>query len=208
MPHRKIQIYHVCLLATLLLIYVWSLMNPSDLFTWFLEMFPVLIGLGVLLFTYHRFRLTNLTYTLICGHAVILLIGAHYTYAEVPLFNWFKDVFDLSRNHYDRLGHFAQGFVPAMIAQEILIRTSPLRSSKWLMPVVVSVCLAISAIYELVEWSVAELTGSAAEAFLGTQGDVWDTQKDMAFCLVGAVLALLFFSSWQNRQIKRLEAKD
>ena len=208
MPDRKTQTYHICLLATLLLIYVWSVIEPSDMFTWVLEMFPVVLGLGVLLLTYRRFRLTDLTYTFIWGHAVILLVGAHYTYAGVPLFDWFKEVFHFSRNHYDRLGHFAQGFVPAMIAREVLIRTSPLRGSRWLMPLVVSVCLAISAVYELIEWVVAELTGSAAEAFLGTQGDVWDTQKDMAFCLVGAVMALLLFSSWQNRQIKRLAAKD
>ena len=201
----KSQSYHTSLFVTLLLIYLWSLIKPSDIFTWFLEMFPVLIGLAVLLSTYRRFRLTDLTYTLIWGHAVILLVGAHYTYAQVPLFDWIKDIFDLSRNHYDRLGHFAQGFVPAMIAREVLVRTSPLRGSKWLMPLVVSVCLAISAIYELVEWLAAEMSGSAAEAFLGTQGDVWDTQKDMAFCLVGAILALLFLSSRQNRQLKAIQ---
>lgn len=208
MEQRKIRTSHLCFLITLLLVYAWSFIRPSDGFTWFLEMLPVLLGLAVLIWTYYIFRLTDLTYTLILGHAVILLVGAHYTYAEVPLFNWLKDVFDLSRNHYDRLGHFAQGFVPAVIAREVLIRTSPLRGSKWLVPLVVSVCLAISAVYELVEWIVAALTGTAAEAFLGTQGDVWDTQKDMAFCLIGAMLALLFLSSWQNRQIEKLKIKD
>ncbi len=202
MKQQKIGACHLCLLVTLLLIYVWSFIYPFDMFTWFLEMLPVPLGLAVLAGTYRKFRLTNLTYTLIWIHAVILLVGAHYTYAEVPLFDWIKDIFDLSRNHYDRLGHFAQGFVPAMIAREVLIRTSPLRGSKWLWPLVISVCLAISAVYELIEWLTAELSGSAAEAFLGTQGDIWDTQKDMAFCLLGAAAALLFLSAWHNRQLK------
>ncbi len=208
MRRQTLSTYYLCLLSTLLLVYVWSVIEPADLFTWFLEMFPALLGTAVLLLTYRRFRFTPMTYTLIWGHAIILLVGAHYTYAEVPLFNWIKDAFDLSRNHYDRVGHFAQGFVPAMIGREILVRKSPLRGSRWLMPLVVSVCLAISALYELVEWAVAALTGSAADAFLGTQGDVWDTQKDMAFCLIGAVAALLFFSALQDRQIKRLETMD
>ncbi|MBC8393741.1 MAG: DUF2238 domain-containing protein [Deltaproteobacteria bacterium] len=205
MRHPKNQIYHICLLITLLLIYIWSFIKPSDIFTWFLEMLPVLIGLAVLLLTYRRFRLTDLIYTLIWVHGMILLVGAHYTYAQVPLFDWIKDFFELSRNHYDRLGHFAQGFVPAMIAREVLIRTSPLRGSKWLMPLVVYVCLAISAIYELIEWLVAELTGSAAEAFLGTQGDIWDTQKDMALCFFGASAALFFLSTWHDRQLKEIQ---
>lgn len=208
MRRQTLSTYYLCLLSTLLAIYIWSVIEPADLFTWFLEMFPALLGTAVLLLTYRRFRFTPMTYTLIWGHAIILLVGAHYTYAEVPLFNWIKDVFDLSRNHYDRVGHFAQGFVPAMITREILVRKSPLRGSRWLMPLVISVCLAISALYELVEWAVAALTGSAADAFLGTQGDVWDTQKDMAFCLVGATAALLFFSAIQDRQINRLEAMD
>lgn len=208
MRRQTLSTYYLCLLSTLLAIYIWSVIKPADLFTWFLEMFPALLGTAVLLLTYRRFRFTPMTYTLIWGHAIILLVGAHYTYAEVPLFNWIKDVFDLSRNHYDRVGHFAQGFVPAMVTREILVRKSPLRGSRWLMPLVMSVCLAISALYELVEWAVAALTGSAADAFLGTQGDVWDTQKDMAFCLVGATAALLFFSALQDRQIKRLEAMD
>lgn len=208
MQQQKISIYPLCLLSTLLVIYVWSAIEPADLFTWFLEMFPALLGTVVLLLTYRRFRFTPMTYTLMWVHAIILLVGAHYTYAEVPLFDRIKEVFDLSRNHYDRVGHFAQGFVPAMIGREILIRKSPLRGSRWLMPLVVSVCLAISALYELIEWTVAALTGSAAEAFLGTQGDVWDTQKDMAFCLAGAMAALLLFSALQNRQIARLEAAD
>lgn len=205
MAKKTIPTYYLVLLSSLLLIYIWSLINPTDLYTWFLEMLPVVLGAGVLLLTYRRFRFTSLTYTLIWVHAVILLVGAHYTYAEVPLFDWLKEVFDLSRNHYDRVGHFAQGFVPAMIARELLMRRSPLRGSRWLWPLVVAVCLAVSALYELAEWTIAAMTGSAADAFLGTQGDVWDTQKDMAFCLVGAMAALLSLATWQKREIKRLE---
>lgn len=208
MAQKTIPTYYLFLLSSLLLIYIWSLINPTDLYTWFLEMLPVVLGAGVLLLTCRRLRFTSLTYTLIWVHAVILLVGAHYTYAEVPLFDWLKEVFDLSRNHYDRVGHFAQGFVPAMITRELLMRRSPLRGSRWLLPLVVAVCLAVSALYELAEWIIAAMTGSAADAFLGTQGDVWDTQKDMAFCLVGAVAALLSLATWQNREIKRMEAAN
>jgi putative membrane protein len=192
----------------LMVIFIWSVIHPVDGFTWFLEMIPVVLGLMVLLTTARRFPLTNLSYVLIFFHCVILLVGAHYTYAKVPMFDWIRDVFDLSRNHYDRLGHVTQGFVPAMLTREILIRTSPLRKSRWLMPLTISVCLSISAIYELFEWAVAELTGTAAEAFLGTQGDVWDTQKDMAFCLVGAMVSLLLLSRLQDRQLSRMASKQ
>ena len=150
---------------------------------------------------YPRFRFTDLVYTLIAAHMIILMIGGHYTYAEVPLFNWIRDTFGFSRNHYDRLGHFAQGFVPAMIAREVFLRRSPLRRGKWLIFVVLSVCLSISAMYELVEWTTAVLSGSAADAFLGTQGDVWDTQKDMTFALVGAMVALLTMTRWHDREL-------
>jgi putative membrane protein len=168
-----------------------------------LLLLPVVIGLMVLIPTYRRFRLTNLTYTLIWIHAVILLVGAHYTYAGVPLFDWIQDVFDLSRNHYDRLGHFVQGFVPAVIAREVLIRTSPLKNNRWLWITVIVFCLAFSAVYEIVEWTVAELSGTAAEAFLGTQGDVWDSQKDMALCLIGAIISLLLLSRWHDKQLSK-----
>ena len=200
--------YPLILLLLLLPVFVWSVISPADYFTWLLEMLPVVIGLMVLIPTYRRFRLTNLTSTLICTHAVILLIGAHYTYAGVPLFDWIQDVFDLSRNHYDRLGHFVQGFVPAVIAREVLIRTSPLKHSKWLWITVISICLSISAVYELVEWSVAVISGTAAEAFLGTQGDVWDTQKDMALCLVGSVVSLILLSHWHDKQLSEIAPAD
>ena len=195
--------YSLVLLLLLFPVFIWSVISPADYFTWFLEMLPVVIGLFILVPTYNRFRLTNLTYTLIAIHAVILLVGAHYTYADVPLFDWIRVVFNLSRNHYDRLGHFVQGFVPAMIAREVLIRTSPLKKSKWLWITVISFCLAFSAVYEMVEWAVAELSGTAAEAFLGTQGDVWDTQKDMALCLVGTVASLIMLSRWHDRQLEK-----
>ena len=143
--------YSPMLVLLLFPVFIWSAISPADYFTWFLEMLPVVIGLFILVPTYNRFRLTNLTYTLIAIHAVVLLVGAHYTYAGVPLFDWIRDVFGLSRNHYDRLGHFVQGFVPAMIAREVLVRTSPLKNSRWLWITVVAFCLAFSAVYELVE---------------------------------------------------------
>jgi len=197
------------ILSLLLLpVYIWSAIFPLDFFTWVLEMLPVALGVMVLIPTYRRFRLTNLTYTLIWIHAVILLVGAHYTYAGVPLFDWIQEVFGLSRNHYDRVGHFVQGFVPAVIAREVLIRTSPLKNSKWLWITVISICLSISAVYELLEWTVAVISGTAADAFLGTQGDVWDTQKDMALCLVGSVLSLILLSHWHDKQLSETVLVD
>ena len=196
--------YPHLLLLLLVPVYLWSVIHPADGFTWVLEMFRVVIGVCVLVPTFNRFRLTHLTYTLIWIHAAVLLVGAHYTYAGVPLFDWIRDSLDLSRNHYDRVGHFVQGFVPVMIAREVLIRTSPLKSSKWLCVIVVSICLAFSAVYELVEWGVAGLSGTAAEAFLGTQGDVWDTQKDMALCLVGSIVSLPLLSRWHDKQLLKI----
>ncbi|HKG21950.1 MAG TPA: DUF2238 domain-containing protein, partial [Blastocatellia bacterium] len=151
--------------------------------------------------TRSRFEFTSLAYVLIAVHAVVLMVGGHYTYAEVPLFDWVRDALGLERNHYDRLGHFIQGFVPAVVAREILIRQSPLKRGKWLFAVVVSFCLSISACYELIEWGVALATGSAAEAFLGTQGDAWDTQWDMALALSGAITSLLIFRGLHDRQL-------
>jgi putative membrane protein len=192
------------LLATLLLIFLWSGIEPADRFTWFLEVLPAVIGVIVLMATIRRFPLTGLLYLLIWLHAVILFVGGHYTYAEVPLFNWLRDSFDLQRNYYDRVGHFAQGFVPAMIAREILLRTSPLQPGKWLFFIVTCICLAISAGYEFVEWWVAVGTGSAAEAFLGTQGDVWDTQWDMFLAFCGAIVAQLTLTGVHSRQLDKL----
>ncbi|HVF90472.1 MAG TPA: DUF2238 domain-containing protein [Blastocatellia bacterium] len=195
------------LLLVLLLVFIWSAIRPHDYFTWLLEVLPAMAAVALLWATRSRFEFTSLAYILIAVHAVVLMVGGHYTYAEVPLFDWVRDALGLERNHYDRLGHFIQGFVPAIVAREILLRQSPLRRGKWLFAVVVSFCLSISAFYELIEWWVALATGSAAEAFLGTQGDAWDTQWDMALALSGAVTSLLIFQGLHDRQLDRLEAK-
>jgi putative membrane protein len=200
--------FHLALVTSFLAILVWSVIKPHDLFTWFLETAPAMIALGILAATYRRFRLTNLTYVLIWIHAIILLVGGHYTYAEVPLFDWLRDTFDLSRNHYDRVGHFAQGFVPAIIAREVVLRNSPLKRGKLLTFIVLSVCLAISASYELIEFGVSIATGSAGDAFLGTQGDIWDTQKDMLLCLIGAVTALATLNALHDRSLERLIERE
>lgn len=184
-------------------VFIWSAINPHDYFTWFLEVAPALIGLVLLAVTYRSFRFTVLAYWLMLIHAVILMVGGHYTYAEVPLFNWIRDTFELSRNNYDKVGHFAQGFIPAIIAREMLIRKTPLKPGKWLFFIVVSVCLAISAFYELIEWWVAVASGESAEAFLGTQGYVWDTQSDMAYALTGAITALVLLGRYHNRKLER-----
>jgi len=192
------------LLAATLAILVWSFINPHDRFTWLLEVLPFLIALPILALTARRFPLTPLVYTLIAIHATILMVGGHYTYAEVPLGYWMKTVFGFSRNHYDRIGHFAQGFVPAMIARELLIRRRVLNRRGWLPFLVVCFCLALSALYEEIEWLTAEATGTAADAFLGTQGDPWDTNWDMFFALVGALTALATLSRAHDGQIERL----
>lgn len=184
-------------LATLL----WSGIGPHDWFTWWLEVFPALAGLVILLVTWRRFRFTNLTYTLIALHMVILIVGGHYTYALVPLGEWLRDTFHLSRNHYDRLGHFAQGFVPAIIAREILVRRNIVASTRWRTFFILCICLALSACYELFECAIAVLSGQTAEAFLGTQGDPWDTQTDMACALAGAVIALALLGRWHDHQL-------
>ena len=186
-------------------ILIWSAINPADYFTWFLEVAPALIGLAVLAFTYNQFRLTDLAYLLILVHCIILMVGGHYTYANVPLFNWIRDYFELERNNYDKIGHLPQGFIPAIIAREIFIRKSVINGTKWLSFLVVCFCLAFSALYELIECWVAISTGESAEAFLGTQGYVWDTQSDMALALIGAVLSLGMLTKTHDRQLhKRL----
>lgn len=192
------------LFAIFALALLWSVIRPHDYFTWFLEVFPALIGVVVLLATHRRFPLTPLLYVLLLVHALILITGGHYTYAEVPLGFWMEDAFGFTRNHYDRIGHIAQGFVPAIAARETLLRFGVVRGRRWLFFIVVSICLAISASYELLEWTVAVTTGSKGDAFLGTQGDVWDTQKDMAFAALGAITALLFLSRVHDRQLARM----
>jgi putative membrane protein len=194
------------LLAIALVALVVSGIGPHDRTTWILEVFPVLVGVPLLAATYRRFPLTPLLYRLLLLHALILVVGGHYTYAQVPVGFWVQDALDLSRNHYDRLGHVAQGFIPAILAREILLRRSPLVPGAWLFALVVSVCLAFSAFYEMVEWWAAILGGDSAEAFLGTQGDVWDTQWDMFLALTGAVAAQLMFARVHDRELATLES--
>ncbi|MCP3870688.1 MAG: DUF2238 domain-containing protein [Gammaproteobacteria bacterium] len=186
------------------LVFLWSAVNPHDYFTWLLEVAPAIVALVVILVTYRSFRLTNLSYLLILIHCVILMVGGHYTYAEVPLFDSIAESLGSDRNNYDKVGHFAQGFVPSIVAREVLKRRKVVNGVSWLNFIAVCFCLAVSAFYELIEWWVAELTGESAEAFLGTQGYAWDTQSDMALALIGAVLALVFLSRVHDRQLECL----
>jgi len=193
----------ILLIAALVLLAV-SRVGALEPGTWLLEIAPILIIAPILVLTARRFPLTPLVYRLLFVHALILMLGGHYTYAKVPLGFWVQDALGLARNHYDRLGHFAQGFVPAMLAREVLLRRSPVVRGRWLAFLVVCVCLALSATYELIEWLAAVLGGSAADAFLGTQGDVWDTQWDMFMAGVGSVAALLLLSRVHDRQLARV----
>lgn len=198
------MVYRGGWLAIFLLVFVWSAVAPKDYYTWFLEIFPALVAVAIIAATHKKFPLTRLCSGLILIHCVILMVGGHYTYAEVPLFDWLAELFDGTRNNYDKVGHFAQGFVPAIIAREILIRQDVIKKPAWLGFIVVSICLAISAFYELIEWWVALLSDEAAESFLGTQGFVWDTQSDMLVALIGAVLAVTFLKSIHDKQIETL----
>ena len=197
-PSRRSTIVWCAIFAIVL---VWSFVDPKDRFTWWLESAPALIAFAILAATRTAFPLTPLVYWLILAHSIVLMIGGHYTYAEVPLFDWLKEPFGWTRNNYDKVGHFIQGFVPALVTRELLLRKTPLERGSWLNVIVVAVCLAISALYELIEWQVAVGTGAAADAFLGTQGDPWDTQKDMATALIGAVVALATLSGVHDRQL-------
>lgn len=190
-------------LACFFLVLIWSAIHPKDYFTWFLEVAPAIIALIIVVATYRSFPLTPLLYVLILSHCIILMVGGHYTYAEVPLFDTLKDVMGWQRNNYDKVGHFAQGFVPAIVAREIVIRKGIILFPAWRNFFIVSFCLGFSAFYELIEWWVALASGKGAEAFLGTQGYIWDTQSDMAFALLGAVVALLTLSKWHDQQLKR-----
>lgn len=187
-------------LAIFFVVFIWSAIEPKDTLTWILEVLPAIIALVLLIFTRKSFPLTPLLYVMILIHCVILMIGGHYTYAEVP----FGDLLGTGRNNYDKLGHFAQGFIPALVAREILIRKQVVPSMKWLHFFVVCFCLAFSAFYELIEWWVAEISGESAEAFLGTQGYVWDTQSDMALALLGAILAIAVLSKFHDKQLSRI----
>jgi putative membrane protein len=196
------------LLVLALLATAWSGVGPYDRATWWLEVLPVLIGAPLLVATRERFPLTPLLYRLLFVHALILVLGGHYTYARVPLGDWFADLLDLSRNHYDRLGHVAQGFIPAILAREILLRTSPLVHGRWLFFLVACVCLAFSATYEFLEWWAALIGGVASDSFLGTQGDVWDTQWDMFLALVGAATSQLLLAGRHDRELSALVSQD
>ncbi|MDO9205225.1 DUF2238 domain-containing protein [Methylotenera sp.] len=193
--------FFLLLFTILSAMFVWSAITPTDRLTWWLEVAPVIIALPILFFSYKHLQFTQLAYFLMLVHAIILLIGAHYTYAEVPLFDWLQDVLDLSRNYYDRVGHFVQGFVPAIIVREIMLKKSPLQQGRWLFFITCCICLSISAVYEFVEWWVAVYEGGAAEAFLGTQGDVWDTQWDMFTALIGAIVAQVALAKTHDKQL-------
>lgn len=183
---------------------LWSGIRPYDRLTWVFETAPVWVGVLVLALTHGRFPFTPLVYLLIAAHCVLLCVGGHYTYSRVPLFDWIKDAAGLSRNHYDRLGHLAQGFVPAMIAREILVRNRVVRGRGWLFTIVVALCLGVSVLYELCEAAAGISLGGKAEEFLAMQGDPWDTHADLAFALVGSVAALLLLSRWHDRSMERL----
>jgi putative membrane protein len=199
-PRRSAQLW--ALLIATCIILLWSGIGPEDRITWVLEVAPVVIGLLLILATYTRFPLTRLVYVWLFVHGVILMVGGHYTYAQVPIGFWMQETFDFARNNYDRLGHLAQGFVPAMLAREILIRCSPVKAGRWLMLYVTSICLAFSAFYEMIEWWVAIISGEDAVAFLGTQGDPWDTQWDMFLALCGALAAQLLLGRIHDRSLK------
>jgi putative membrane protein len=184
-------------------VFVWSGIKPHDYFTWFLEVIPALIAFTILLITYKKFRFSNFVYILICFQAMILMIGGHTTYAEMPLFNWLRDTFGLERNYYDRLGHFAQGFVPALVASELIIRKHLISTRGWRIFFVIFTILGFSACYEFFEWWMAIWTGESATAFLGTQGDVWDTQWDMFMCFIGSIVAMFVFSRFHEKQIEK-----
>jgi len=198
---RRPSAYELVLLGSMVVLLVWSGIHPHDRFTWWLEVAPIFLGVPALILLYPRLRLTPLVYTLIWIHCGILMLGGHYTYAQVPLGFWMERWFGFTRNHYDRIGHLAQGFIPAMLAREIFIRRSPLAGSRWLPFMVICVCLAFSAFYELVEFWTALAEGGAATDFLGTQGDPWDTQWDMMLALIGAIVSLVVLSRVQDRQL-------
>lgn len=201
---NKAEIEFRALMGVVLTALVLSAAGPSDAVTWFLESVPVMIGIPVLIFARTSFPLTPLTMRLLTFHALVLLLGAYYTYAEVPIGFWFADQFDLARNHYDRFAHVIQGFVPAILAREILLRKTPLRQGVWLFVLVGCVCLAFSAFYEMIEWWAAVFGGDGTDAFLGAQGDIWDSHWDMLLALIGSILAQLLFARAHDNAIARL----
>lgn len=205
--NSRISPLHLGLLLLTALVFLWSAWRPYDRATWWLEVAPGIIGAALLIVTYSSFRFTTLVYTLIALHIMLLCVGGHYTYARVPLFHGIEPYFAWQRNNFDRLGHFMQGFVPALIARELFIRLRVVNTSGWRFAIVILICMGISALYELLEWATALISSEAADAFLGTQGDVWDTQTDMFMALVGAFCALLLMSRWQDRQMRQLPSR-
>lgn len=205
---RPVEKFHIALLGILALILAWSAYKPHDYFTWFLEVLPALIALAILAFFYNRFRFTNLVYFIVFLHCIVLIVGGKYTYAEMPLFDYFKTLFGWTRNNYDKVGHFMQGFSPALITREIFLRRKIINGNRWTYFLSVAVPLAFSAFYEFIEWWISVLTGSAGDSFLGTQGYVWDTQTDMFMCFIGSIIALLLFSKIQNKQIAERESAE
>jgi len=203
-----LKISHSALLFSVLVVLLWSSIEPRDRLTWWLEVLPALAALVILLATYRRFQFTTLTYTLIALHMCVLFVGEHYTYARVPLFDWLRPIFGWHRNHYDRLGHVMQGFVPAMVTREIFVRLQILNRKRWQPFLIVCVCLASSAFYELIEWWTALVSGDSALNFLGTQGDPWDTQEDMFCALLSAIAAIFLLSRVQDRAINRLHLRN
>lgn len=197
--------YIYFLISVFAVTFLASVINPKEGFTCFLEVIPAIIGFLILAFTFKKFRFTNFTYTLILIHCIILFVGGHYTYAEVPLFDYIKEIFHQSRNNYDKVGHFAQGLVPAMIVRELFIRKNVISNKSFFNFIIVSICLAISATYEFIEWFVSLATGDGGDAFLGTQGYVWDTQSDMLFATIGAIMGLILFSRIQDKQIQKIQ---
>ncbi|MBC7695810.1 MAG: DUF2238 domain-containing protein [Burkholderiales bacterium] len=186
-----------------------SAINPHDYFTWILEVFPAILGFIILLLTYRSFRFTTLTYTFILVHCYILFVGGHYTYAEVPLFNWIKEIVHQSRNNYDKIGHFAQGFVPALIVRELFIRLEIINRKTWIPFLTVCVCMSISVFYEFLEWFVSTMSGESGDSFLGTQGYVWDTQSDMLYAMIGAIAMIVLLSRIQDKKIsEQLSLKE
>jgi putative membrane protein len=195
---------HQIFLGLSLVVLIWSGIKPHDYLTWMLEVTPAIIAFIILYLTYNRFRFSNLVYFLIMVHCMILMVGGHWTYAEVPLFNYLRDIGWFARNNYDKIGHFAQGFVPALVAREILLRKTPLQKGGLLNFLSVSVPVAFSALYEIVEWWVSVLTGSKGDSFLGTQGYIWDTQSDMLICTIGSIVAIILLSKLHDKSMKKL----
>ena len=206
--NKSISRFHIFLLISLFLVFVWSAIKPHDYFTWFLEVLPAVSAVAIFAFFYNRFRFTDLVYTIVWFHCVVLIVGGKYTYAEMPLFDYFKEVFGWTRNNYDKVGHFMQGFSPALIAREVFIRQNIVNGKWWTLFLAVAVPLAFSAFYEFVEWWIAAATGDSAEAFLGTQGYQWDTQTDMFMCFIGSILALIALSGWQTKQMRKAKNED